>query len=96
MVMVEHPPVAWQRIIGSLHCRHWFLLPADGLSTVAGFYRTCVVDGVVEHSPAEHVRRPPVTTLSPTLGLSYLQFEAILNTARLSPNPNDFALVWDR
>ena len=28
-------------------------------SVVAGFYRTCVIDGVLEHSPAEHVRRPP-------------------------------------
>lgn len=26
----------------------------------AGFYRTCVFDGVLEHSPAEHVRRPNV------------------------------------
>ena len=24
----------------------------------AGFYRTCVIDGLLEHSPAEHVRRP--------------------------------------
>jgi site-specific recombinase XerD len=63
------------------------------LSTVAGFYRTCVVDGLLEHSPAEHVRRPPVTTLSPTLGLSHLQFEAMLNAAKLSPNTNDFARV---
>jgi site-specific recombinase XerD len=63
------------------------------LSTVAGFYRTCVIDGVLDHSPTEYVRRPPVTTLSPTLGLSHLQFEAMLSTARQSPNPNDFALV---
>jgi site-specific recombinase XerD len=63
------------------------------LSTVAGFYRTCVIDGVLEHSPTEYVRRPPVTTLSPTLGLSHLQFEAMLNTARMSANRNDFALV---
>jgi site-specific recombinase XerD len=63
------------------------------LSTMAGFYRTCVIDGVLEHSPAEYVRRPPVTTLSPTLGLSHLQFEAMLHTARQSPNLNDFALV---
>ena len=28
------------------------------LSVLAGFYRTCVIDGVLEHSPAEHVRRP--------------------------------------
>jgi integrase/recombinase XerD len=30
---------------------------------------------------------------SPTLGLTHLQFEAILTAARLSTNPNDFALV---
>ena len=30
---------------------------------------------------------------SPTLGLTHLQFEAILTTARLSTNRNDFALV---
>jgi integrase/recombinase XerD len=28
------------------------------LSVVAGFYRTCVIDGILEHSPAEHVRPP--------------------------------------
>jgi site-specific recombinase XerD len=28
------------------------------LSVVAGFYRTCVIDGLLEHSPAEYVRRP--------------------------------------
>jgi integrase/recombinase XerD len=28
------------------------------LSILSGFYRTCVIDGVLEHSPAEHVRRP--------------------------------------
>ena len=63
------------------------------LSTVAGFYRTCVIDGVLEHAPTEYVRRPPVTTLSPTLGLSHLQFEPMLSAARQSANPNDFALV---
>ena len=63
------------------------------LSVVAGFYRTCVIDGVLEHSPAEHVRRPTVPAESPTLGLTHLQFEALLTAARQSPNPNDFALV---
>ena len=29
-------------------------------SVVAGFYRTCVLDGLLQHSPAEHVRRPGV------------------------------------
>ncbi len=62
-------------------------------SVVAGFYRTCLIDGIVEHSPAEHVRRPTVPPESPTLGLIHLQFEAMPTAARLSPNDNDFALV---
>ena len=32
-------------------------------------------------------------TDSPTLGLGHLQFEAMLTTARLSTNRNDFALI---
>jgi site-specific recombinase XerD len=63
------------------------------LSIVSGFYRTCVIDDVLEHSPAEHVRRPRVSADSPTLGLSHLQFEALLTAARDSANPHDFALV---
>ena len=62
-------------------------------SVTAGFYRTCVLDGVLEHSPAEHVRRPAVPAESPTLGFTHLQFEALLTTARESSNPCDFALV---
>ena len=38
-----------------------------------------------------YVRRPTVPAESPTLG--HLQFEALITTARLSANPNDFALV---
>ncbi len=63
------------------------------LSVVAGFYRTCVIDSVLEHSPADYVRRPSVPPESPTLGLTHLQFEAILTAARESTNPFDFALV---
>ncbi len=62
-------------------------------SVTAGFYRTCVIDGIMEHSPAEHVRRPAVPAESPTLGFTHLQFEALLTAARESPNPYDFALV---
>ena len=62
-------------------------------SVVAGFYRTAVIDGLLEHSPAEHVRRPTVPAESPTLGLTHLQLEALLTAARQSPNRNDFALV---
>jgi len=62
-------------------------------SVTAGFYRTCVIDGVLEHSPAEYVRRPFVPAESPTLGFTHLQFEALLAAARQSANNCDFALV---
>ena len=62
-------------------------------SVTAGFYRTCVLDGVMQHSPAEHVRRPAVPPESPTLGFTHLQFEGLLTAARQSPHPCDFALV---
>jgi integrase/recombinase XerD len=63
------------------------------MSVVAGFYRTCVIDSVLEHSPAEYVRRPNVPAESPTLGLTHLQFEALLTAAKHSTNSCDFALV---
>jgi len=68
----------------------------DGVAAVlmsAGFYRTCVIDGLLEHSPAEHVRRPAVPAESPTLGFTHLHFEALLTAARQSPDRCDFALV---
>ncbi|QIS12737.1 tyrosine-type recombinase/integrase [Nocardia arthritidis] len=66
---------------------------ARRMAVVTGFHRTCVIDGVLEHSPAEYVRRPRVSNESPTLGLSHLQFEALLSAARNSANRFDFALV---
>ncbi len=62
-------------------------------SVTAGFYRTCVIDGIMEHSPAEHVRHPAVPAESPTLGFTHLQSGALLTAARESPNPYDFALM---
>jgi integrase/recombinase XerD len=62
-------------------------------SVTAGLYRTCAIDGVLEHSPAEHVRRSTVSAESSTLGFTHLQFEALLTAARQSPHPCDFALV---
>ena len=60
-------------------------------SVTAGFYRTCALDGLLEHSPAEHARRPAVPAGSPAPGLTRLQFEALLTAARQSPNRSDFA-----
>src|SRR5690348_5211757 len=62
-------------------------------SATAAFYRTCVLDGLLEHSPAEHARRPSVPPEPPTLGFTHLQFEALRTPARQSANPSDFALV---
>jgi integrase/recombinase XerD len=45
------------------------------LSVVVGFYRVCVIDAILEHSPADYVRRPTVPAESPALGLGHLQFE---------------------
>lgn len=66
------------------------------LSVATGFYRTCVIDGVLEHPPAEYVRRPTVPRESPTPGLTHLQFEAMLSAARQSDNAFDCALVCMR
>lgn len=36
------------------------------MAVVTGLYRTCVIDAVLEHSPADHVRRSVVPPESPT------------------------------
>src|SRR5579863_8946290 len=48
------------------------------LSTVAGFYRIATLDGPIEHSPAEHVRRPKIDTESATLGLDRMELSAFI------------------
>ena len=94
------PPLSAQRVHIELYVR-WMqevrrFKPSTvsrRMSVVAGFYRTCVIDQVLPASPADYVRRPNVPPESPTLGLSHLQFEAMLAAARDSTNFNDFALV---
>ena len=60
---------------------------------VVGFYRVCVIDAILPHSPADYVRRPTAPAESPTLGLGHLQFEQsgrlrLDYTARLARTSN--------
>ena len=62
------------------------------LSTVAGFYAIAVVDGLIEHSPAEHVRRPRIDTESTTLGLDRMELSAFVAQGAAG-GPMDHALA---
>jgi site-specific recombinase XerD len=62
------------------------------LSTVAGFYRIAVLDGLLEHSPAEYVRRPKIDTESPTLGLDRMELSAFVAQGAAG-SPVDHALA---
>jgi integrase/recombinase XerD len=62
------------------------------LSTVAGFYRIAVLDGLLEHSPAEHVRRPKIDTDSATLGLDRMELSAFVAQGAAG-SPVDHALA---
>jgi site-specific recombinase XerD len=52
------------------------------LTTLTMFYRVAVIDGVLAANPAQHIARPRRPEESSTLGLSHLQFEAILAAGR--------------
>jgi site-specific recombinase XerD len=62
------------------------------LSTVVGFYRMAVLDGYLEHSPAEYVRRPKIDTESATLGLDRTELSAFVAQAAAG-SPTDHALA---
>jgi integrase/recombinase XerD len=61
------------------------------LSTVVGFYRFAAIDDWIPASPAEYVRRPKVPFESARLGLTHLQFEAMIVASR--GRPDDEALI---
>ncbi|MHB8681495.1 MAG: tyrosine-type recombinase/integrase [Acidimicrobiales bacterium] len=62
------------------------------LSTVAGFYAIAVIDGHLEHSPAEHVRRPRIDAESTTLGLDRNELSAFIAQGSAG-SPTDHALA---
>ncbi len=65
---------------------------ARRLSTVIGFYRCLVIDGHLDKSPAQYVRRPRVSPDSQALGLDRLQLGSLVALARGS-GPMDAALI---
>ena len=62
------------------------------LSTIVGFYRFAVIDGYLEHSPAEYVRRPRIDTESATLGLDRMELSAFVAQGAAG-SPVDHALA---
>jgi len=62
------------------------------VSVLAGFYRTAVIDGLLESSPAEHLGRPrPAGVADARAEASAVRGAA--HAARTSANRYDFALV---
>jgi integrase/recombinase XerD len=76
----------------SLEERYALSTTKKRLSTVVGFYRFAAIDGFIERSPAEHVRRPKLDNESTTLGLDRMELGAFLATAGAS-SPTDNALA---
>jgi integrase/recombinase XerD len=62
------------------------------LSTVAGFYRFAVIDGRIEHSPTDYVRRPKIDGESTTLGLDRMELGAFIAQGAAA-GPVDHALA---
>jgi integrase/recombinase XerD len=62
------------------------------LVVLTGFYRYCVEEQLLEHSPAVHVRRPKVSQESTRLGLDRSELGAFLVQAGLSGG-NDHVLA---
>jgi site-specific recombinase XerD len=62
------------------------------LSTVAGLYRFAVIDGKLERSPADYVRRPHISGESTTLGLDRMELGALIAQAAAA-GPTDHALA---
>jgi integrase/recombinase XerD len=62
------------------------------LVVITGFYRYCVEEQLLEHSPAVHVRRPKVAQESTRLGLDRSELGAFLVQAGLSGG-NDHVLA---
>jgi site-specific recombinase XerD len=65
---------------------------ARRLSTIIGFYRFAVIDGLLDRSPADFVRRPHRDSESTTLGLDRMELGAFIAQAGAA-GPMDHALA---
>jgi integrase/recombinase XerD len=91
-----HPLRDVRRPHVELYARHLeqrFAVTTAGrrLSTVCGYYRYAVIDEHIDRDPACYCRRPKQPEDSQTLGLSHLQFEAVLVASRA--RVDDHALI---
>lgn len=67
---------------------------AHRLNVVQNFYKVCELDGLIQRSPATHIRLPRVwRDETKTLGLDRLELGAFLTQARVHPDPNRWALA---
>ncbi len=65
------------------------------LSTITGFYRYATEEGLIEHSPAVHVRRPRLDYESHAVGLDRNELGAFLAAAGLSsPTTTPWPRCW--
>lgn len=64
------------------------------IGTLRSFYETCVLDGVLEHSPASHVKLPAVHVDEAKMTwLNRWELGAVMRAAQESSRPGDWALV---
>jgi integrase/recombinase XerD len=63
---------------------------ARRLSTLAGYYRYAVDEGILDRNPVERVRRPKVPDTSPRSGLERAEAAAMLHTC---DTPRDLAVI---
>ena len=63
------------------------------------FYRFCVQEQLIDHSPAVHIRRPKLSYESNPVGLDRNELGALLvrlQSGSLTPNPRTASLMMTR
>lgn len=64
------------------------------VGTIAGYYGTAVIDEVIEHSPAHHIKLPKIQEdPAKRTWLTRWEFGAVMRAAKESKQPADWAVV---